>query len=268
MAIDPIQSDPSGVAEMPFELVADYYDLLYQDKDYVGEADYVLNLLRSHGAEPTSILELGCGTGRHASAFAKHGCHVIGVDRSQAMLAVAEKRIEKGPVSDKISLERGDVRSFRSPKSFGSVVSLFHIASYQTSNDDFSDYLKTAAAHLDVGGVFLFDIWFGPAVLAIQPSLRVRRFSGSALQLTRIAEPKHHPEQCRVDVDYTIFWKRAEDKFFDCFEERHPMRYFDLTEIDDALGQFGFNFVHSESWMDARPASDQTWSVTIVARKK
>ena len=42
------------------------YDLLYRDKDYAAEAGYVGRLIRSATPAARSVLEFGCGTGRHA----------------------------------------------------------------------------------------------------------------------------------------------------------------------------------------------------------
>jgi ubiquinone/menaquinone biosynthesis C-methylase UbiE len=45
---------------------AHYYDLLYRDKDYAAEAEYVVGLIRKFHPSARSILELGSGTGIHA----------------------------------------------------------------------------------------------------------------------------------------------------------------------------------------------------------
>ena len=50
---------------------APWYDLLYQDKDYAAETAFVEARLRDHGAAPGKLLDLGCGTGLHAIAFAR-----------------------------------------------------------------------------------------------------------------------------------------------------------------------------------------------------
>ena len=42
------------------------YDLLYRDKDYAAEAGYVGRMIRSATPAARSVLEFGCGTGRHA----------------------------------------------------------------------------------------------------------------------------------------------------------------------------------------------------------
>ena len=62
------------------------YDELYQDKDYQGEADYVLRLIRKFHPKAKTLLDMGCGTGKHAALFKDAGYDVCGVDMSEMML--------------------------------------------------------------------------------------------------------------------------------------------------------------------------------------
>ena len=60
-----------------------YYDLLYADKDYPSEVQYIRGLMDKFAIQPIrSLLEIGCGTGIHASALATQGLNVLGIDRS------------------------------------------------------------------------------------------------------------------------------------------------------------------------------------------
>ena len=68
---------------------ARYYDLLYRDKDYAAEAEYVAGLIRKFHPSARSILELGSGTGIHAGLLAKKGCEVTSVDLSPDIVNIA-----------------------------------------------------------------------------------------------------------------------------------------------------------------------------------
>lgn len=72
-----------------FDAYSSYYDLLYRDKDYAAEADYVAQLLRTYG-NAGDLLEFGSGTGRHGRLLSQRGYRVTGVERSAAMIARAE----------------------------------------------------------------------------------------------------------------------------------------------------------------------------------
>ena len=160
-----------------FSDYAPYYDLFYRGKDYAAEAGFVLGVLRDHGCRPHKMLELGCGTGGHAEHFAKAGCSVLGVDLSERMVGRAEERFAALPaeLSGRFRGMQGDASNFVSPEKVGAVVSLFHVASYQTSNDALLGYFRSARSALEPGGLFLFDFWYGPAVLTDRPHGRERR---------------------------------------------------------------------------------------------
>ena len=119
-----------------------YYDLLYRDKDYAAEAEFVRGMLQKHRPDAHSLLDLGCGTGRHAALLARAGYTVTGVDRSQEMLEVARSQ-DALPGLDFV---RGDLRGIRLGRKFDVVLSLFHVMSYQTSNADLDATFATASA--------------------------------------------------------------------------------------------------------------------------
>lgn len=115
-----------------FGLYARYYDLLYRDKDYAREARFVSEMLR--GADPSArtLLELGCGTGRHALELAALDWSVSGVDLSPAMVAQAGERLAVAPsaIRARVDFSAGDVRHVRKGRLFDCAISLFHVMSY------------------------------------------------------------------------------------------------------------------------------------------
>jgi ubiquinone/menaquinone biosynthesis C-methylase UbiE len=99
-----------------FNHYARYYDLLYRDKDYAGEAAFVHQQLARAGRAGSTMLELGCGTGRHALEFARHGWSVTGYDLSEGMVEQAQRRAgEMVPaLAEKLKFAVGDARRVRS----------------------------------------------------------------------------------------------------------------------------------------------------------
>src|SRR5439155_6053561 len=66
-------------------LHAAYYDRFHFQKDYRSEVDQIVTVLAEHGPA-ASVVDLGCGTGRHLEPLAEAGLEVTGVDRSPAMV--------------------------------------------------------------------------------------------------------------------------------------------------------------------------------------
>ena len=113
-------------------LYSKYYDLLYQDKDYTAEVDYVDGLIKGHSSEIKTILDLGCGTGKHGELLCNRGYALHGVDISKEMLEIAEVR-RKGK-EEKLTFSQSDVAQLNLGKKFDAIVSLFHVMSYQNTN--------------------------------------------------------------------------------------------------------------------------------------
>lgn len=251
-----------------FGSYARYYDLLYRDKDYPTEASFIDQLIRQHTGAISSILELGCGTGIHASLLAQKGYHVYGVDGSDAMLAAANQRLTALPSAQRAQLQfsQGDVRTVRVNQTFDVVLSLFHVVSYQTSNLDLAQMFATAKVHLNPGGIFIFDCWYGPAVLTERPTVRVKRLQDQDIQVTRVAEPVMYPDQNRVEVNYQVFIKDLHTQAVTEITESHQMRYLFTPEVEMLLGQTGFTLVASGEWLTHRPTGLDTWGVYFVGR--
>ena len=249
----------------PFDLTGRYYDLLYADKDYAGEAGYVAKQLP---AGCRTVLELGSGSGIHAALLADAGFQVTGVERSEAMLAKARERAGgTGTTARTLELLPGDARTARLGRTFDAVMSLFHVVSYQTSDDDVAAMFATAAEHLIPGGMFLFDVWYGPAVLSQQPAVRVKRMRNEQLAVTRTAEPSLHANRNVVEVHYEIFATDIATGRIDRIEEDHSMRYFSLPELAAIGRAAGLLLEHAEEWMTGREPSEDTWGVCVAMRK-
>jgi SAM-dependent methyltransferase len=244
-----------------------YYNLLYQDKDYQGEAGFVHDLIQQHAPGAKSILDLGCGTGRHDILLAEKGYTMTGVDMSPEMIAVARKSGGQSSPGNNAPpvFHQGDIRSFRFDQKFDVVISLFHVMSYQTTNDDFVSALQTARAHLKPGGIFIFDFWYGPAVLTDRPAVRVKRLEDEKNKILRTAEPFMHPNQNTVDVGYTVWIKDKNTDKTSEIRETHRMRYWFMPEIEYLLSQTGFSKLHAAEWMSGNGPGFDTFGVYCIA---
>lgn len=253
---------------MVFDAYARYYDLLYCDKDYTAEAEYVASHIFQRAPQAKRILELGCGTGAHAECLARLGYSVHGVDMSEAMLVRAEARKAALPpeVAARLSFSRGDVRTVRTGETYDAVISLFHVMSYQVNNDDLEAAFETASVLLRPSGLFLFDFWYGPAVLTQKPEFRVKRLEDNEIKVTRIAEPVMHVNENAVDVNYTVFIEEKTTGKVEQVRETHRMRYMFLPELARYQNTV-FEGCASYAWMSNAALDAQSWAgFQILAR--
>jgi SAM-dependent methyltransferase len=246
-----------------------YYDLLYKDKDYAAEVGFVAGLLAKHAPHARRLLELGSGTGIHASHLAGEGFSVHGVDRSQTMLdaALVRRSRMEHTAAQSLSFSLGNVQNCRVGEMFDAVISLFHVVSYQITNDELLDMFATAAAHLKPGGVFVFDFWFAAAVLTERPVVRIKRLESDEIAVTRLAEPGINTRDSYVDVNYQVFIRDKSTGATEELRESHRMRYLSLGEIDFLARSAGLRVLESCEWLTGKEPSAETWGVCAVLGK-
>ncbi len=244
----------------PFDLSGRVYDLLYQDKDDAEEADYIVALMASHHPSIRSVLDLGCGTGRHARELLARGIEVVGVERSAEMA----DRARRVPA---LEVLEGDVRSVRLERTFDAVIALFHVVSYLTTTADLMAAFQTAAMHLEPGGLFVFDVWSTPAVLAQRPGPRVRQVSDEEFDVARTASAVEDLQRSIVEVHYAIEVTRKPDGATERFREQHVMRHLTQGEVELLSAVAGFELLHAEEFLTGAEPSGDTWGVCYVLRK-
>ncbi len=250
-----------------------YYNLLYKDKDYSGEVEYVRAIIQGHSPDARTILDLGCGTGKHDFLLAEIGYEVSGVDMSQEMLAVAGAHHSSLYAPEVIIPHQGsptfllgDIRSVRLDRTFDVVISLFHVMSYQTGNEDLIAAFDTVRAHLKPGGIFIFDCWYGPGVLTDRPVVRVKRLEDETCVLTRIVEPTMYPNDNLVELNYQILAQDKESGAFEEVRETHLMRYLFYPEVENIVNESGMSIEAATEWMTGREPGFDTWGVCFVVR--
>jgi SAM-dependent methyltransferase len=253
---------------IPFERSADFYDDLYEGKNYRAEADYVDALIQRYMPGAQLVLDLGCGTGRHAIQFAEKGYSVIGVDRSPEMIGKACDHRKQVPldIRERLTFEQGDIRDLRLGRQFDAVIALFHVISYQVSNDDLIAAFTTAKTHLRENGVFIFDCWYGPGVLTDPPALRTKAVVKESNRLTRFAEPVMLVNENAVEVSYRFELTDDSSRRCSQFSEKHVMRYFFVPELSLALRHLGLEPLAITEWMSQREPDRGSWSVAVIAK--
>ncbi len=239
------------------------YDLIYSDKDYKKECDFIEEIFSKHGVKPKSILDVGCGTGNHAIILATRGYEVIGVDRSVHMINVAKAKADRLGVKAKFIC--GNLQDIKFEKKFDSVISMFAVMSYQLTNQDVSSFCRFVKENLIENGIFISDFWYGPAVLLEKPQNRIKRICYDAGEIIRISESSLDIENQTVAVNITIL-EISQNRIANLFSERHIVRYFFPQEIRYFLETARFSRIYLYPFLDTnRNISEKDWNVTVVA---
>jgi SAM-dependent methyltransferase len=253
------------------EFGADYakvYDAIYRSKDYEGEVDLIERILTEHWCKgPTRLLDLGCGTGGHALRLAERGHFVVGVDRSTDMLALASAKA-KIARSGSVEFHEADIRKLDLGRQFDAVLMMFTVLGYQLEDSDLMAALATVRRHLNLGGLFLFDVWYGPAVLADRPGDREISVKQGAARVTRKTRASLDLPRHLCHVIFHLERVEGEGRVED-WQEDHVVRYYFYDELKWALVQSGLDLVRLRSFPDYdAPADESAWNVIGVARAR
>ena len=247
-----------------FRDYAYYYNTFYQDKDYEAEALQVDCILKKYGKDIFKIINYGCGTGRHDIELSNLGYKCTGIDVSSSMIELAK---QNASVANKdIKFEVADIRNYETQQKFDGVISLFHVTSYQVKNQDVLNAFHSARKALEIGGVFLFDVWYGPGVLSDKPKVRVKKTEDERNKLTRIARPIMHDKENVVDVHYEIFIIDKESGKAKVINEVHNMRYFFEPELEFLLKEAGFELIDNIDCQTLGETSYDSWTSYFIAK--
>ena len=245
-----------------FQKYSHYYDLLNADKNYDKEVKKIHEMILAHSSDSKSILEFGSGTGKHAIRLVKdYGYSLQGVEFSKEMVSSAASTVG-------FDLKHGDIRTIQFEKKFDTVVSLFHVLSYQTDNSSVEAVFSNASRHLNPNGLFIFDFWFTPAVIKIGPDRKVKHAQHKHIKIKTTAIPVSDYLNNIVNVEFKIEVLIKKNNEVNGFSEMHRMRHFSLVELDYFASLFGLKRVVSQELLTGDQPGLDTWAVCSVYRKQ
>jgi SAM-dependent methyltransferase len=243
---------------------AEYYDIFYQDKPYGKEAAFIAKLIQRYKPGSKLLLELACGTGRHAFELEKLGYQITATDYSADLLKVANHNAHH--LASKVSFVFQDMRTLDLPdKSFDVVYSLFDSIGYVQSNSAISKVMDGVWAHLVVQGLFIFEFWHAAAMLRSFEPVRERRWEIPSGEIVRTARTRLDVARQLAEVTYEI--SELVDGAETHLEEIQTNRYFLVQEMNSYLENHGFEALEFLPAYELGVIDENTWHILSVARK-
>jgi len=223
--------------------------------DTAAEVDFIV-----HATSPppgASVLDVGCGHGRHSLELARRGFRVTGVDLSEPSLEVARRAASDEGLE--VAFVRADMRDIAFEGHFEVAINMFTAFGYFEDDADHARTLSGIARALRVGGSLLID--------TVNPLWLFRHFDPTTVS--------------RLD-DGTLF---LEERGYDALlgrshatwtfirpdgsrhEQWHTMRLYTLAELAALLRRAGLDIV--ETWGDLAGAEYgmDTNRMVVLSRK-
>ena len=203
-------------------------------KDYRAEAVELAGLIRARVADSaTSLLDVGCGTGRHGEEFRRLGFDYVGVDLSPEMLAEARKRLPS------TTFVESDIRALSLEERFDAVVCLNATIGYMRTTEDLAVALRNLARHVTPGGILLVEPW-ATRDQWLAPKVSVETLEEPQLAIARVS-------RAYFDGDFGAWeWQCAvatPDRSWS-FTEVHVLGLWDIADHIGILSELGFDASH------------------------
>jgi SAM-dependent methyltransferase len=211
------------------------YDLLNsaRGKDYVGEASAVASAVRARCAEAATLLDVGCGTGRHIEAFAADGFDCVGVDVSRAMLSQASVRCPE------TNFIEADIRTMDVGRTFDAVVCLNGTIGYMLTAEDLRAAVSRLRAHLADDGVVVVEPWFAPNQWFV-PNVSAESAKEGDVAVARVSRAT--AEGSHGVFEWTCAVATHEESY--SFSELHRLALREIPEYIDAAAEAGLTAIH------------------------
>lgn len=137
-----------------------YFDMVFRDETPAEVAFFEKAFVSYTKREVKSLLEPGCGSGRLVAALAARGFEVTGLDLSPPMLDYLENRLRRRRLEAKLVL--GDMSSMQLPTKYDAAFCTFNTFRHLLSDKLAVGHLRSVAAHLRQGGIYILGFHIIP----------------------------------------------------------------------------------------------------------
>jgi SAM-dependent methyltransferase len=232
------------------------YMHLYAHRD-VAEARQAIDLFQhSTSLNPSNgpLLDLACGTGRHAFELARRGYRVIAADLSPTLLADAQRRTRR--YTSSLQLVRADMRHIPLSGSVAAVLQLFTAFGYFPTDEENISVLRQVRSCLIDEGWYMLDFLNATEVhRSIQP-YSVTEIDGATI------EQERKIENGRVEKRILVRSSGGEREF------RESVRLFTLEDFRRMFQQCGLMLESVFGDYSGGPYSDVSQRCIMFARAR
>ncbi|HLW61204.1 MAG TPA: class I SAM-dependent methyltransferase [bacterium] len=224
-----------------FTKSVEFYDAIYEWKDYRAEAERLRTVIQTHARRPVeTLLDVACGTGQHLVHLKPHFA-VEGLDLNPEILATARRR------HPDVVFHHADMVRFDLPRRFDVVTCLFASIAYAGTVAKLHEAVGSMRRHVRAGGLVIVEPFVRPedfqpgrlgAIFVDRPDLKIARLHISAADRGLAVLPFHYLVATPSGVEH--FVERHELALFSHDEYLAAFRAADLTvryEHDGLMGR-------------------------------
>ncbi|MDH7481194.1 MAG: class I SAM-dependent methyltransferase [Armatimonadota bacterium] len=248
---------PNEQISKQFDEIAVFYDTLMAGVPYTTWVEYIQRIVKKFCRRPKWVLDLCCGTGSVSILLAKKGYHVVGVDISPGMIAIAREKARMEHVSLDFYVQ--DVCRLSLERQFDLVISLFDSLNYILNPDDLLEAFHRTAEHMAKDSLLIFDL---NTQLALEAGFFDQDNIGSGSPVEYFWRSSYDESSRICTIRMSFDYKTAEGPRH--IELNHYQRAYTQNEIVSMLAQSGLTVLatyHGYTFREATGASDRVFYV-------
>ena len=247
---------------MAYEFLAGCYDEFTADVPYRRWADYLEKHFARSALPIHTVLDLACGTGSLTKELAERGYEMIGVDRSEEMLAVAAEKCrgagEIAPIFLHQSMEKLDLYG-----TIDACVCCLDSVNYVTRPKTLERAFQRVHTFLMPGGLFLFDINTPEKLRGLDGQVFLDESEDAYCVWRAEFSPRRRICTYGMDVfrlEPSGLWSRG--------EELHEEYAYEPAELEELLRQVGFSHIRQYGELKFRAPKPGEGRIFFAARKE
>ncbi|MDR9418453.1 class I SAM-dependent DNA methyltransferase [Gracilimonas sp.] len=247
-----------------YTALANIYDTLMEDVDYVMWADFIDEIIQTHHPNPEDILELACGTGAVSLVLSQFDEYTItATDKSAAMIEKARQKAAEQEAN--VQFDTIDFSDIKSSTSYDIIFSVFDSVNYLHSEADILAMLDGCKRILKPGGLLIFD--FSTPQNSLEAVDYLNNEEGNYGNFRYFRQSRYEPNEKHHYNEFELE-ELAEDgkTVINRFSEIHKQRIYSLKEMLSILEQTSYYQVAKYKDFELVDADENSSRVTMVLR--
>lgn len=219
-----------------YEGFANVYDHMMNHIPYDEWFEKLLQYLQNHGVTEGRICELGCGTGIMTEKFAAAGYSMIGLDKSEDMLALARQKQEES--GSRILYLHQNMEEMELDAPVDAMISVCDSVNYLLQEDLMNALFARVKKYVKPGGYFIFDL---KTAYCYRNIIGNQTWVEQDEEVSYIWENYFYEDQDINEYMLTIFKKQPDSDLYERIEEAHYQRAYSIDCLRELLADNGLS---------------------------
>ncbi len=241
-----------------YETFARIYDEVMDENLYLDWLDFTCRHLRK---DQQKVLELACGTGILSVELANLGFEVCGLDLSEDMIKLANKRVTDK--DEMLQFKTGDMLKLTDKNTYDVVTCYSDSICYMPNEQAVSNVFSGVYEALKPEGTFLFDVH---SIYQVEEGFSEYSYHYQTDDFAFLWESYPGEHLHSVEHFLTFFVSDKQGKF-ERFDELHEERTYEIKQYELLLKQAGFKSIEVYADFEDTAPDEESKRWFLVCKK-